>query len=88
MTPQIGQATEQTFIRDPKALSRPKHLSELQVEVLQMLAEGRSMIGNCLHLTDFTSIRFHKYRIMEELGKTTNSELVRYAIKHAIVSPP
>jgi len=80
---------EQTFIRDPNALSRPKHLSERQVEVLQMLAKGRSIkeITFILQISHRT-VRFHKYRIMEELGITTNSELVRYAIKHAIVSPP
>jgi DNA-binding CsgD family transcriptional regulator len=34
------------------------------------------------------TVRFHKYRIMEELGITTNSDLVRYAIKHSMISPP
>ena len=43
VTPQITHALEESFIRDPKSLSRPKHLSERQREVLQMLAEGRSM---------------------------------------------
>jgi DNA-binding CsgD family transcriptional regulator len=30
-------------------------------------------------------VRFHKYRIMEELGLTNDSELVQYAIKHSII---
>jgi DNA-binding NarL/FixJ family response regulator len=79
---------EQTFIRDPNALSRPKHLSERQVEVLQMLAKGRSKEITFILQISHRTVRFHKYRIMEELGITTNSELVRYAIKRAIVSPP
>lgn len=89
VTPQISQAIEQNFIRDPKSLNRPKHLSDRQREVLQMLAEGRSMkeIAYMLEIS-LRTVRFHKYRIMEELGITTNSELVQYAIKHAIISPP
>ena len=53
-----------------------------------MLAEGRSMkeIAYILHISVRT-VRFHKYGIMRELGITTNSELVQYAIKHAIASP-
>ena len=87
VTPQVKRAMEQSFIRDPRSLSRPKHLSDRQREVLQMLAEGRSMkeIAYILEISHRT-VRFHKSRIMEELGITTNSELVQYAIKHAIIS--
>jgi DNA-binding NarL/FixJ family response regulator len=89
VTPQVKRALEQSFIRDPRSLSRPKHLSDRQREVLQMLAEGRSMkeIAYILEISHRT-VRFHKSRIMEELGITTNSELVQYAIKHSIISTP
>ena len=89
VTPQVEQALEQSFIRDPESLKRPKHLSGRQREVLQMLAEGRSMkeIAYILRVS-IRTVRFHKYRVMEELGITTNSDLVRYAIKHALISPP
>ena len=54
-----------------------------------MLAEGRSMkeVAYILHISQRT-VRFHKYRIMDELGITTNSELVHYAIKHSIIPSP
>jgi DNA-binding NarL/FixJ family response regulator len=86
VTPQIRHAMEELFIRDPKLLSQPKELTDRQREVLQMLAEGQSMkeIGYILQISERT-VRFHKYRIMEELGLKTNSELVQYAIKHAII---
>jgi DNA-binding NarL/FixJ family response regulator len=89
VTPQIGRVMEQLFIRDPKALHRPKQLTDRQREVLQMLAEGRSMkeIAYVLQIS-LRTVRFHKYQIMEDLGITTNSELVQYAIKHSIISPP
>jgi len=88
VTPQIAAAMEQSYIRDPRSLQRPRHLSDRQREVLQMLAEGRSPkeIADILQIS-LRTVRFHKYRIMEELGISTNSELVQYAIKHAIISP-
>ena len=87
VTPQVRRAMEETFIRDPKAASRPRELTGRQREVLQMLAEGRSMkeIAYMLQITHRT-VRFHKARIMEELGITTNSELVKYAMKQGIIS--
>jgi DNA-binding NarL/FixJ family response regulator len=89
VSPQIRDAMEQSFIRDPRSLRRTKHLTDRQREVMQMLAEGRAMkeIGHILRISHRT-VRFHKYRIMEELGITTNSELVQYAIKHSIIAPP
>jgi len=87
MTPQISRAMEESFIRDPAAVNRPKQLTDRQREVLQMLAEGRSMkeIAYILRITHRT-VRFHKSRIMEELSLTSNSELVQYAIKHGIIT--
>jgi DNA-binding NarL/FixJ family response regulator len=86
VTPQIGRAIENIFIRDPRA-EAPKPLTGRQREVLQMLAEGRSMkeIAYVLEIAHRT-VRFHKYQIMEELGLTTNSDLVRYAMKHRMIS--
>jgi DNA-binding NarL/FixJ family response regulator len=88
VTPHIRSGMEQAFIRDPSSVGRPRHLSDRQREVLQLLAEGRPMkeIAHILAISHRT-VRFHKYRIMEELGITTDSDLVRYAIKHAIIPP-
>ena len=54
-----------------------------------MLAEDRRLkeIAFTLRISHRT-VRFHKSRIMEELGITGNSGLVQYAIKHAIIPPP
>jgi DNA-binding NarL/FixJ family response regulator len=86
VTPEIRHAMEEMFIRDPRSLSQRKELGERQREVLQMLAEGRSMkeIAYVLRISHRT-VRYHKYRIMEDLGIKTNSELVQYAIKHSII---
>ena len=87
VTPQVRHAIEQKFIRDPKSLGRPKDLTDRQVETLQLLAEGRQLkeIASILNISVRT-VRFHKDRIMEVLGISNLAELVRYAIKHAMIS--
>src|SRR5262245_9458258 len=56
-------------------------LSLRQREVLQLLAEGKSMkeAADVLHVTPRT-IAFHKYTMMEHLGCKTTAELVRHAV--------
>lgn len=62
-------------------------LTERQREVLQLLAEGKVMkeIGDILNMTTRT-VAFHKYRIMDVLGATSNAELVRYAVRNHMIS--
>jgi DNA-binding NarL/FixJ family response regulator len=87
MAPEIREAMSKIFIRDPKAVGRPQRLTDRQREVLQMLAEGRAMgeIAGVLQIS-YRTVRFHKVKIMEELGISNNAGLVKYAMKHGIVS--
>ena len=64
-----------------------RELTLRQREVLQLLAEGRSMkeTANILKITART-VAHHKYSMMEELGIKSSAELVRYAIRMGIVS--
>ena len=61
-------------------------LTSRQREVLQLLAEGRSMkeVAGVLNLTPRT-VAFHKYRMMEQLKLKTTAELIQYAVRHHIV---
>ena len=63
-----------------------KELTSRQREILQLLAEGRSMkqIAVELNITART-VAFHKYRMMEQLKIKSTAELVQYAVKHHIV---
>lgn len=72
--------------RDSSHAESYRELTPRQREVLQLLAEGRSMreVGHSLGLTPRT-VAFHKYRIMESLGLHNTSELVRFALKRRIV---
>lgn len=85
---ELKKQIAENFVRDPNWSSHSEHLTDRQREVLQLLAEGRSMkeTAYSLHITHRT-VRFHKVRIMEELGIKTNAELVQYAMKHSIISP-
>ena len=87
VAPEIRRAMKEIFIRDPKAVERPQHLTDRQKEVLQMLAEGRSLreIATSLQIS-YRTVRFHKVRIMEELGISKNAELVKYAITNGLTS--
>jgi DNA-binding NarL/FixJ family response regulator len=58
-----------------------------QREILQMLAEGRSVkeIAQMLSISART-VEFHKYQMMETHGLHSSAELVHFAIKHGIVT--
>ncbi len=62
-------------------------LSPRQREVLQLIAEGKSIkeVAATLRISTRT-VEFHKYRIMEQLNIKTSAELVQYAVKHGVIS--
>jgi len=65
---------------------QPVELTPRQREVLQLLAEGRSMkeVATVLNLTPRT-VAFHKYEMMKQLGITSTAELIQYAVRQHIV---
>lgn len=86
VTPHVAQQLVDQFIREPEHARRA--LTSRQREVLQLLAEGRTMkeTADILKLTTRT-IAFHKYRIMQEFGLQNNSELLKLAIREHLVPP-
>ncbi len=65
-----------------------RELSPREREVLQLLAEGKSMkeVAAVLDISPRT-VEFHKYRIMELLRVKTNAELVQLAIRLGLIAP-
>ena len=61
-------------------------LTGRQREVLQLIAEGKSMkeAAAILDLTPRT-VAFHKYRMMEQLELKTTAELVKFAIRQGVI---
>ena len=86
VTPQIARGMEKAFINNPNPKSRAKALTPRQREVVQLLAEGKSMkeVASVLHVTPRT-VAFHKYRVMEELNLQSSAELIQFAIKARIL---
>jgi DNA-binding NarL/FixJ family response regulator len=62
-------------------------LTTRQREVLQLLAEGKSMkeVAAILDLTPRT-VAFHKYRMMDQLRLKTSADLVKFAVRHGMVA--
>jgi len=86
ITSQIARGMEESFIRNPQGRSQPRSLTARQREVVQLLAEGRSMkeAADVLKVAPRT-VAFHKYRIMQDLGFKTNADLIQFAVKSRIV---
>jgi DNA-binding NarL/FixJ family response regulator len=86
VTPRIARGMQKAFINNPGPRVRAKTLTPRQREVVQLLAEGKSMkeVADVLHVTPRT-VAFHKYRIMDELCLKTNADLIQFAIKSRIL---
>jgi len=84
VTPMTERQLQEKFIRCPE-IGQSKTLTVRQREVLKLLAEGRTMreTADILHVTPRT-IAFHKYKIMEEFGLKTNSDLVKLALREKV----
>ena len=77
----------QSLMRHRDGEERGRELTTRQCEVLQLIAEGKSMkeVGNILQISTAT-VAFHKYRIMEQLHIKTSAELIRFAVHQHLVS--
>lgn len=62
-------------------------LTPRQVEVLRLLGQGKTMkeVAVTLGVSPRT-VAFHKYRIMEVLGITTNAELIQHAVAEGLTN--
>jgi DNA-binding NarL/FixJ family response regulator len=87
VTPLATRGMVDNLLHQPESAKGARELSPRQREVLQLLAEGRTMkeIGTILKITPRT-VAFHKYSMMEMLGIKSSAELVQFAIKKRIVS--
>jgi DNA-binding NarL/FixJ family response regulator len=88
VSPLVTNDVEGFFIETRVSHMGQETLTNRQREVLQLLAEGRSMkeVAYTLKLTPRT-VAFHKYKIMERLRLSTNAELVQYAIREHVILP-
>ena len=87
ITPFVSHGMTSLFVTQAKSNEVAATLTLRQREVLQLIAEGRSMkeAADMLKVTART-IAFHKYSIMEHLGIKTTAELVRHAVQLGLVA--
>jgi DNA-binding NarL/FixJ family response regulator len=78
---------EDWAVRDARARQFAKDLTPRQEEVLQLLAEGKSMkeIADILKVSEKT-VEFHKYHIMQAFNLKNNAEMVLFALKRNLIS--
>jgi DNA-binding NarL/FixJ family response regulator len=83
----VNQALDPSSIPKDDHGSNPSALTQRQLEILQLIAEGKANkeVAVILNLAVKT-VEFHKTRIMQVLGLKTTSELTKYAISHGIIS--
>ena len=88
VTPLLTKDMVGSFVQNLKHRAPPHELTLRQREVLQLLAEGRSMkeIAYTLNITSRT-VAFHKYTMMEQLQVKSSAELIQYAIRNSILTP-
>lgn len=87
VTPSAAEGLDQISLRDPERREDAPEPTPRQREVIQLLAEGRSMkqVAEELNITRRT-VAGHKYAVMALLQLKTNADLVQYAIEHGIIS--
>ena len=87
ITPLMTKDMVGSFIQNFKRRKSTHQLTLRQKEVLQLLAEGRSMkeAAFILHVTPRT-VAFHKYTMMEQLQVRNSAELIQYALKSSLTA--
>ena len=87
VTPLMTEDVVGSYLNHFKNLKSSAHLTLRQKEVLQLLAEGRSMkeAAFILHVSPRT-VAFHKYAMMEQLHIKTSAELVQYAMSTQVLA--
>ena len=82
LSPLITGETVAFLLNQSKSQQDAPRPTSRENEVLQLLAEGKSMkeVAAILEISTGT-VAFHKYKMMEKLGLKSNAELLEYAIK-------
>jgi DNA-binding NarL/FixJ family response regulator len=86
VTPLMTKGMVGSFIQNFKQRKSNNPLTLRQKEVLQLLAEGRSMkeVAFVLNVSPRT-VAFHKYTMMEHLNIKSSAELIEYAMRSSLL---
>jgi DNA-binding NarL/FixJ family response regulator len=87
LSPMLAKDMLDPLLHSKRSMTAPqKQLTMRQREVLQLVAEGRSLkeIASILCVSVKT-VEFHKTRIVKQLGLSTTADLTKYAVTHGLV---
>lgn len=85
VTPLMTKDMVGSFVQNFKRRKSTNHLTLRQREVLQLLAEGRSMKEAAFILkVSPRTVAFHKYTMMEHLNIRSSAQLIEYAMKNSL----
>jgi DNA-binding NarL/FixJ family response regulator len=85
ITPLLTEGMVGSFVQNFKRMKSKNPLTLRQKEVLQLLAEGRSMkeVAFKLNVSPRT-VAFHKYTMMEHLHIKSSAELIEFAMRSSL----
>jgi DNA-binding NarL/FixJ family response regulator len=87
LSPMLAKDMLDPLLHSKRSMTAPqKQLTMRQREVLQLVAEGRSLkeIASIL-CGSVKTVEFHKTRIVKQLGLSTTADLTKYAVTHGLV---
>jgi len=93
LTPRVSDIVLNGFLKtggqpEPKEHSQTRPTPR-EVEIIRLLAEGKANQKIATELGIITrTVETHRARIMLKLGLHSPTELIHYAIRHEIFSPP
>ena len=89
LSPGIAGVVVEQYLRHVPQTDSPTYspLSGRELEVLQLLAEGKtkSQIASLLHVSVKT-VNSHRRHILEKLGVSSDAELIKYALREGLTS--
>ena len=89
LSPGIAGVVVEQYLRHVPQTDSPTYspLSGRELEVLQLLAEGKtkSQIASLLHVSVKT-VNSHRRHILEKLGVSSDAELIKYALRKGLTS--
>jgi DNA-binding NarL/FixJ family response regulator len=86
ITPLLTRDLVGSLVHDSHDRKPVHQLTARQREVLQLLAEGRSMKEAAAVLNvSARTVAFHKYRMMEHLHVTSTAALIQFAVREGLV---
>ncbi len=89
LSPSVTNVALDAYVQQTKSGAQEPHetLTAREHEVLQMVAEGKTNaeIGKRLHISTRT-VENHRTNLMHKLGLHNQSDLIRHALRHGLVS--